>query len=264
MATVGDQTLIQGDFFHIWPQVPDGSVDLIVTDPPYGVLRRMYPWDQPIDPGFLAGILNQLVAPKGIIALICNAAMIPELVLALSRHFKYRYLEVWLKPSAQVKHKDRPRPDADFVLVFDRKGVPKRERIYNWEEVAEQGVPYVRVNRNLRNATMLTSKREVDRNPTGTRHPSTVIPVRNRPNMTKEEKAGVDHPQQKDLAAVTRLIRLLSHPGQLILDPFMGSGTTLVACHRTGRKGIGFELREEFFEMAKARLEQETAQGVLI
>ena len=217
-----------------------------------------------MDPAFLAGILNQLVAPKGSIALICSGAMIPDLVLTFGRHFKYRYLEVWLKPSAQAKHKDRPRPDADFVLVFDRKGVTKADRIFNWEEVAEQGDPYVRVNRNLRNATMLTPKRAVDINPTGLRYPSTVIAVRNRPAMTRKERAGVDHPQQKSLAAVERLIRLLSHPGQVVLDPFLGSGTTLVACHRLKRTGIGFELDPEHFTLAKTRLEREMAQGVLV
>ena len=81
--------------------------------------------------------------------------------------------------------------------------------------------------------------------------------------MTKEEKAGVDHPQQKSLIAVERLIRLLSHPGQTVLDPFMGSGTTLVAAQRCGRQGIGFELIPDHFEIARDRLERETAQGVL-
>ena len=60
------------------------------------------------------------------------------------------------------------------------------------------------------------------------------------------------------------LIRLLSNEGATVLDPFMGSGTTLLAAAQTGRKVVGFDILEEYFDMTKTRLEQETAQGVLI
>jgi len=260
-VNLGDHSIYCGDFFREFTKVPEHSVDMIVSDPPYGTLRRMHPWDQPIDPSFLAGILNHLLAPIGTIALICNSAMIPDLVLSFNRHFKYRYLEVWLKSSAQAKHKDRPRPDVEYVLVFDRKGMTKADRIFNWEDVALQGDPYVRVNRNLENATMPTLKREVDENPSGLRYPSTVVEVKHRPSMTREEKSGTDHPQQKDIHAVERLIRLLSKPGQTILDPFMGSGTTIVAAARCGRVGIGFERERKFFNQAKRRIERETEEG---
>ena len=72
------------------------------------------------------------------------------------------------------------------------------------------------------------------------------------------------HPCQKPLGLLEYILRGLSNPGDTILDPFIGSGSTLVACHRLNRQGIGFELAPEYFEMAKERLERETAQGVLI
>ena len=80
--------------------------------------------------------------------------------------------------------------------------------------------------------------------------------------MTKGERTA--HPTQKPLGLLEYILKGLSKPGDTILDPFTGSGSTLVACHRLNRRGIGFELAPEYFGMAKERLERETAQVVLI
>ena len=79
--------------------------------------------------------------------------------------------------------------------------------------------------------------------------------------MDQAEKAGVDHSCQKSLAHVERLIFLLSIEGQTILDPFMGSATTIVAAHRSGRRSIGFEINFRFFNQGKRRLERELKKG---
>jgi site-specific DNA-methyltransferase (adenine-specific) len=67
-----------------------------------------------------------------------------------------------------------------------------------------------------------------------------------------EKEAG--HPTEKPVALMEEYVRNSSAPGQVVLDPFMGSGTTGVACMRLGRKFIGIEIHEPFFDMAVARL----------
>lgn len=258
---LGDHTIYCGDFFRKYIKLEDHSVDLVVTDPPYGVTGRMNPWDIGPDFGFLAGIFNQKLTSVATIAMICNAPLIPVILQDFRHYFKYRYTEIWKKPSAEVKHKDRPKPDVDFVLVLDRKKAKKPDRTFNWEDIAEIKEPYRRVNRNLENATMPTLKREVDENPTGRRYPSSVIEVPNRSAMTRQEMEGVTHRQQKSLYHVERIIRLLSHRGQLVCDPFMGSGTTVVATARCGRVGIGFEIERHFFNQARRRIKRETEEG---
>ena len=70
---------------------------------------------------------------------------------------------------------------------------------------------------------------------------------------------GAEHPTQKPLSIMRRSI--LQFPNaQTILDPFMGSGTTLVACQRLGRQGIGIELDPDYFEIACRRVDEATRQ----
>jgi len=71
------------------------------------------------------------------------------------------------------------------------------------------------------------------------------------------------HPNEKPVELVEHFIRLHTLRGERVLDPFLGSGTTLVACYRLGRSGVGIEISEEYCELAARRLEQEIAQGRL-
>jgi len=74
-------------------------------------------------------------------------------------------------------------------------------------------------------------------------------------NATKEDGGRV-HPTQQPVRVISTWIAYLSNPGDTVLDPLMGSGTTLVACKRLGRKGIGIEIDEKYCCLAKHRLEQ--------
>lgn len=66
------------------------------------------------------------------------------------------------------------------------------------------------------------------------------------------------HPTVKPVALAAHFIRLHSQPENLILDPFIGSGTTLVAAQNEGRQAVGIELNEEYCKMAVERLRQQS------
>jgi site-specific DNA-methyltransferase (adenine-specific) len=72
----------------------------------------------------------------------------------------------------------------------------------------------------------------------------------------KNTPGGSVHPTQKPLPLILDLVSLFSSVGQTVLDPFMGSGTTLVACAKLGRKGIGIELDPDYFDIACKRVEE--------
>ena len=258
------QMLHQGDFLREWQTIDDSSVDLVICDPPYGELKRVHDWDKKPDFAVVSWILSQLLQPTGQIAIFSSAKLLTEVELSFSKYFVRRFVEIWRKSNSQVMHKDRPKPDVEFISVFHRKGCRKNLRVYNWKDIAQQGKPYSRANRNLQQTNLHAKKRAIDVNATGLRYPSSIVHHPNRPAMTSAEKAYGKHQAQKSLQHIINLIRLLSNPGDTVLDPFMGSGTAILAAIMTGRRAVGWDILEEFVAMTAKRIEMETAQGVLI
>ncbi len=75
------------------------------------------------------------------------------------------------------------------------------------------------------------------------------------PTTPKREKMFGSHPTQKPLELMRRLIALCTNEGDLVLDPFCGSGTTGVACALLGRNFVGIDLDQSFLELAAKRIE---------
>lgn len=72
-----------------------------------------------------------------------------------------------------------------------------------------------------------------------------------------ESKKRIGHPAPFPLELPNRCIKLFSYVGDTILDPFAGSGTTLISAYKLGRKAVGTEISKEYFELAKNRIEKE-------
>jgi len=77
-------------------------------------------------------------------------------------------------------------------------------------------------------------------------------------NFSGESKKKVGHPAPFPVELPRRCIKMFSYVGDTILDPFMGSGSTLIACHKTNRRGIGVEVNKKYCDLAAARLDKET------
>jgi site-specific DNA-methyltransferase (adenine-specific) len=81
--------------------------------------------------------------------------------------------------------------------------------------------------------------------------------------LKSTEKAEINgHPMPKPIGWLLWLVGLATLAGETVLDPFVGSGTTLAACKRLGRRAIGIEIEERYCEIAAKRLAQETLFGV--
>ncbi len=87
------------------------------------------------------------------------------------------------------------------------------------------------------------------------------------PKVTSGEnrasKERTPHPAQFPMELIDRIVKVSSKQGDLVLDPFMGSGTTAVACLVNKRKFVGFEIRQDYCQIAAARLEKHYAQPAL-
>lgn len=267
-ATFQDQLLFEGDFLREWQEVEDESVDLILTDPPYGSIKRGHvnPWDVRPDFHVLAWIFSHLLHPTGQVAVFASFDAAFEVQSAFERYFDFRFSWCWAKPSVIPVNRFQPAPDIELILIYKVKGTRTHDLTFNLEELKEGGQPYIRPagwNQN-RNPTKGNSGNlpETFVNESGKRYPRSVLHFPNKPCMSKAERT--THPTQKPLGLLEYILKGLSNPDDTILDPFTGSGSTLVACHRLNRQGIGFEMASEYFDMARNRLEQETRQGVLI
>jgi site-specific DNA-methyltransferase (adenine-specific) len=82
------------------------------------------------------------------------------------------------------------------------------------------------------------------------------------PNKTIYGKT--EHPTEKPLNLIEHLVEIHSNEDDCVLDCFMGSGTTGVACHQTNRNFIGIELEPKYYEIAKERIKEAKAQRRLI
>lgn len=78
--------------------------------------------------------------------------------------------------------------------------------------------------------------------------------------MLKNNDEKRTHPTAKPVALLEYLIKTYTNEGDTVLDNTMGGGSTMVACVRTKRKGIGIELEEKYFKIAKKRVEDEARQ----
>ena len=256
-----NQSLIQGDFFQVAGEVEPGSVSLVLTDPPYGCLAPVQNWDISVNFSRLGRALARLLHPTGQIAIFADFTTAVDIYTAFSG-FDFRFTFIWEKYPGQPINLHRPISDVELILIFKRQGAKVGDLTFNSGAVATQGQPYRKTSFTEVNPTRRGIKATLFENHNGNRHPRTVLRYPAKPCMEAAERT--DHPTQKPVDLLGYLIRLLSNEGDIILDPFAGSGSTLVACHRLKRQGIGFELAPEYFSMAKSRLEQETAQMVLL
>lgn len=255
-ALLYGQTLYQGNCFKLWELVPDHSVDFICTDPPYGVLGKTQSWDVRPDFHVLGQEFSRLIKPNGQIAIFCSFITAIEICLGFQPYFDFRFYWIWAKPSAPPVNQYRPTNDTEFILVFKVKGAKVRDLTFNLEELKTEGEPYTRQGGKSQNANPTRggggNLPEVFINESGKRYPRSVLRFPNKPCMPKAEQTA--HPTQKPLVLLEYIIRGLTNPGDLILDSFFGSGSTLVAAQRLRRQGIGFEMMPEYFLMALGRI----------
>jgi site-specific DNA-methyltransferase (adenine-specific) len=80
------------------------------------------------------------------------------------------------------------------------------------------------------------------------------------PRDTESEKI---HPTQKPVKLLQRLINIFTDPGEVVIDPVCGSGSSIIAAHRCGRSGFGFEIKKDFYKKSTDWLKREKSQMTL-
>lgn len=238
-----DITLVNCDMFSDsgLKSIIDNSIHAIITDFPYGTLNKRNTWDKVIDyedfwkEAHRIGLDNTPTI---------TTAQMPFTAYLVSTNYKdFKYSMVWEKSKATgyLNAKKQPMRAHEDILVFYNKQCK-----YNPQMT--QGKPY---NKGCAvRDTFAYAKQEkavLVKNDSGLRYPRSVQ------YFVTAESEGKLHPTQKPIALMEWLIKTYTDEGDTVLDPCFGSGTTAVACYNTGRKFIGFERDELYFQQAVKR-----------
>lgn len=241
-AKVVAPTLIKGDCVESLKTMKDSSIDLIVTDPPYNLglfmqerdtnLKRMREnyfgaagwddleydeWSRSIDRFFSEA--NRVMKQGASMVVFMAVIKVETVIKHAQRHgFYYKTTGTW--------HKLNPMP---------------RNMNLHFINSTESWIYFIN---NARTGTYNNGGKAL--------HDFIEMPV-----ASKGERSFGKHPTQKPVALMSHFVETLSNPGDTVLDPFMGSGSTGVAALKAGRRFVGVELDERYFEMAKRRMRGE-------
>lgn len=231
--------LIHGDCLELMKNIPDGSVDMILCDLPYGTTACKWDTVIPFEP--LWEQYNRIIKDNGAIVLFGSEPFASQ--LRLSNLKMYRYDWIWEKAKATLftQCKKRPLSANENILVFY-----KKQPIYNPQ--MSEGMPY-KARKNIKQSEEWGFG-NVRNDNNGMRYPRTVI------KFKSGDRDGRLHPTQKPVSLLEYLVKTYTNEGDLVLDNCMGSGSTGVACVNTGRQFIGIELDPGYFEIAEKRISE--------
>lgn len=232
--------LMLGDCLERMKEIPDGSVDLILADPPYGTTACK--WDSVIDLDKMWEQLKRLVKPDGAIILFAQTPF--DKVLGASNIEMLKYEWIWEKTAAtgHLNAKKAPMKAHENTLVFyDKQPTYNPQKLYNQPPTNS----YTKRNGD---GECYGKTVEVSGGGNTERYPRSV-------QVFKSDKQKISlHPTQKPVALMEYLVKTYSNEGETVLDFTMGSGTTGVACVNTNRNFIGIEMDEGYFNIAKDRI----------
>ena len=238
--------LMLGDCLERMKEIPDGSVDLVLTDPPYGTTACK--WDAVIPFDLMWNQILRVLKMGGSALFTASQPFTSALIMSNTEMFKYCW--VWEKSKASnfLQASYMPLKAHEDIVCFCN-----GKTTYNPQMVA--GKPY---SGNGKAGKKGSNSEVVNNVPNplyrrgsadGLRKPRTVQYFK-----TAESEGKTFHPTQKPVALMEYLIRTYTNDGEMVLDFTMGSGTTGVACVNTGRKFIGIERDPEYFKIAKDRI----------
>ncbi|HUV59133.1 MAG TPA: site-specific DNA-methyltransferase [Desulfatiglandales bacterium] len=237
--------LIQGDCLEEMSSIPDGSVDMVLTDPPYGTTACK--WDSiiPLEPMWAQ--LKRVIKPNGAIVLFGSEPFSSALRISNIKNYKYDW--IWDKhiPRNFANAKRMPMNKHENISVFNCKGhyypqMVKRDKPVKVKNYAKKGKD---------SNYKINTDGVIDKVYTYThKNPDTIIVGKWQAN------GGKVHPNQKPVALMEYLIKTYTNEGETVLDFTMGSGTTGVACKNLNRNFIGIELDPEYFKIAEKRINE--------
>ena len=232
--------LKQGDCLELMKDIPDGSVDLVLTDPPYGTTACK--WDSVIPFEPMWEQLNRIIKPNGAICLFGSEPFSSALRMSNIKHFKYDWYWNKIRGVGHLNAKRQPMKSVETISVFYKKQCCYNPQMRPREKSrTSKNNNSQKVFGNCRNNFVGETLKE--------KYPVSLITF-----SKSDMKKNKFHSSQKPIDLLEYLIRTYTNEGETVLDFTMGSGSTGVACVNTNRNFIGIELDENYFKIAKERI----------
>ena len=235
-VVTNEYSLLFGDCLERMKEIPDGSVDMVLTDPPYGTTACK--WDSVIPFEFMWNELKRIIKPNGAVVMTASQPFTTTLIASNMKMF--RYVWHWHKgySTGFANCNKMPMKSFEDVCVFYKK-LPT----YNPQGLVDSG----KVNKrgSAQESMGKTGCVGGEYTQIKTNYPTDEI-------RTKKERT--QHPTGKPVALLEYLIKTYTQEGETVLDFTMGSGSTGVACLNTNRRFIGIEMDETYFDIAANRM----------
>jgi site-specific DNA-methyltransferase (adenine-specific) len=217
--------------------LPAGSVDMVLGDLPYGTTQAH--WDTPIDLARFWPEVWRVCKPNAAVVLFTQVPF--NIILGASQLRYLRYEWIWQKSNKTgfLNAKKMPLKEHENIQVFYRKLPTYTPQMIPITPVS--GGTSGRVSENYRPGLSRIARRVAN-----DRYPTSIL--------CKKSAINTIHSTQKPIDLCEYLIQTYTNPGETVLDPTMGSGTTGVACLRTGRRFIGYELDPDIYKTAVGRI----------
>ena len=240
--------LYHGDCLEVMKSIPDGSIDAIITDPPYGTTACK--WDSVIPFEPMWAELKRIIKPNGVIALFGSEPFSSALRMSNIKQYKYDWKWIKNMVTGQMLAKRQPlRKYEDIIIFYNLQSTYNRQMIKKTDE--EFKLSYRKNNSvDAKNSHGYISKKiRQSKERQWYKPPSNILEF----NIDRKRN-GNQHPTQKPVALIEYLIKTYTNENETVLDFTMGSGTTGVACKNLNRNFIGIELDDKYFEIAKQRI----------
>lgn len=234
------------DFAELFSDIPDNSIDLLLTDPPYGTTKNE--WDIPINLDVFWKEVERVTKDNAAILIFSQVPYSAALIQSNTKNFRYEWIVEKNNATGFLNAKRMPMKCHENVLVFYDK-LPT----YNPQMI--QGKAHSRGGAG-RQSKNYGSYSNTKRGTSNMYYPRDVLKVQWRSAFGKTL-----HPTQKPVSLCEYFIKTYTDEGAVILDPFIGSGTTAAAAVNTNRNYIGGELSKEYYDIAIERMRNIAKNG---
>lgn len=233
--------LFEEDCLECMKRIPNGMIDMILCDLPYGITQNK--WDSYIPLDLLWEQYLRIIKPNGAIVLTSQGLFTAKLILSQPKYYKYKWIWEKSKPTNFLNAKKQPLRKHEDVCVFY-----KKQPIYHPQMT--KGEPYDKGIRKKQLSGSYGDFQPVHVSSNGERYPTDIIYIK-----TAECEGEVVHPTQKPIELGRYFIRTYTNPGDVVLDNTCGSGSFLVAALMEGRNFIGIEKNEDVALFKKSKID---------